>query len=334
MSDKLLQLAWQVWNDEPGVAASVARALATPAAALFRAGVAARNTLYSKGVLPGERAAVPVISVGNLRIGGSGKTPVAAWLLTQLLARGRRPALLHGGYAADEPQLHARWHPDVPVFAARDRVASAKQAVSGGADVLVLDDGFQHRRLARDLDVVLVAAEDADNAMRLLPRGPWREPATALGRAHVLMITRKSASVEQAERLMARLAPVAGDAITNVGVWLRPAGWRNGAGLSGPPTEVLVVAAIARPEPFLENVRQTGVRVLDSLWFRDHHEFDARDAERILRAAGPHAIATTAKDAIKLEKLIARERLYVLEQEVVVERGEPDLLRRLDEVLG
>src|SRR5688572_14246190 len=129
-----------------------------------------RNAAYDRGMFPVERVAVPVLSVGNIVAGGAGKTPVVRWLVEQLLARGRRPAILHGGYGMDEPKLHQQWHPEVTVIAERDRVAAARLAVDGGADVIVMDDGFQHRRLARDLDIVLVTA-DSDN-WNLLPRGP------------------------------------------------------------------------------------------------------------------------------------------------------------------
>jgi tetraacyldisaccharide-1-P 4'-kinase len=113
-----------------------------------------------------------------------------------------------------------------------------------------------------------------------------------------------------------------------------PSGWRSCGERVKPPAEAVLVAGIAQPELFAANVREGGVQVFDRLWFPDHHEYDARDAERIYRAAGRLPIITTAKDALKLETLIARERLWVLEQEVRIEAGEAELIGLLEERLG
>jgi tetraacyldisaccharide 4'-kinase len=325
--------ARRLWSGSPGFGLSVARVLATPAAGAYQVAMGVRNWLYDNRLRPIISVSVPVISVGSLVVGGAGKTPVAGWLAGELLRRGRRPAMLHGGYAKDEPELHRRWHPDVRVYARKDRVVSAQQAIAEGADVLLLDDGFQHRRLHRNLEIVLIAAESWSQPKRRLPRGPYREPVSALRRAQIVLITRKTATREAALDIAARVREVCKDSALAAIASIRPSVWSARERESVAPAEAVVVAGIAQPELFAANVEEQGVRVFDRIWFPDHHEYDARDAERIFRAAGQLPIVTTAKDAVKLERLIAADRLRVLEQSVQIEEGESELNHRLDECL-
>ena len=188
--------AW--WRGEGGLWGGLASVLAAGPALLFGAVVRVRNALYDRGWLPARRAPLPVVSVGNLTVGGTGKTPVAAWIVRRLSERGHRPALVSRGYGRDELALHGRWNPAVPVVASPDRAGAAREAARRGADVAVLDDGFQHRRLARDADVVLLAAEERFPG-RMLPAGPYREPSRALRRADLIVVTRKAAPESAAE---------------------------------------------------------------------------------------------------------------------------------------
>jgi tetraacyldisaccharide 4'-kinase len=325
--------ARRLWSGAPGFGLSVARALAAPAAGAYQLALGVRNTLYDNKLLPIKAVGVPVISVGSLVVGGAGKTPVAGWLAGELLRRGRRPGLLHGGYAKDEPELHRRWHPEVRVYARKDRILSARQAIAEGADVLLLDDGFQHRRLYRNLDIVLIGAESWSQPRRLLPRGPYREPVSALRRAQIVLITRKTATREAAQETAARVRELCKDAALVAVASIRPSVWSVREKESAAPAEAVVVAGIAQPELFAANVEEQGVRVFDRIWFPDHHEYDARDAERIFRAAGQLPIVTTAKDAVKLDRLIAADRLRVLGQSVQIEEGENELNEHVDECL-
>jgi tetraacyldisaccharide 4'-kinase len=314
-------LLHRIWSGDGGPAITLASLPLVPAEAVFRSIVWARNRLYDNRLLPITSCGIEVVSVGNLRIGGTGKTPVAAWLARRFVAAGRRPAIIHGGYAADEPELHRQWSGSIPVIVGRDRVAAVRRAEEGGADVAVLDDGFQHRRLARDVDIVLVGAEAGLSNVRLLPRGPWREPTDSLSRATAVVVTRKAASREAAQAVADRIAGLVGpDRVATVAI--APAGWRNG-GVEGtvPEGRVLAVAALAEPEPFAENAIEAGAKVGGTLWFRDHHEYTVDDVQRILEAAGSGAVVTTAKDAVKLASLLPPSRLWVLEQKVVVESG-------------
>ncbi|HKJ93500.1 MAG TPA: tetraacyldisaccharide 4'-kinase [Longimicrobiales bacterium] len=305
-----------------------------PAAGLFRLAAGAYHAAYDSGVLRTWRAPVPVISVGNLTVGGTGKTPFTRWLVRRLIDRGACPGVLHGGYADDEPLLHRAWYPDIPVLAGRDRRATATAAVEAGATVLVMDDGFQHRRVARDLDIVLIAAETWTGTAPMLPRGPWREPLRALRRADLVVVTRRSADPDvarQVERALADIVPHCARAR----VHLAPAGWATAAGdtRTGGPGECVAVAGVGQPAAFREQALALGAPITELLEFPDHHRYSAEDAAAVLRAADGRAIVTTGKDAVKLRKLIDPAVVWVLDQQVVVEEGEAALKETLTRVV-
>lgn len=308
-----------------GALGHAVRLVLIPAELLFRVASRAYHGAYDRGLLPAVSVAVPVISVGNLTVGGAGKTPFVRWLIDELVAHGRRPAVLHGGYADDEPALHRLWHPSTPVHADRNRVGAAGRAIAAGADALVLDDAFQHRRIARDLDIVLVAAERWLPRPPLLPRGPWREPPVALRRADVLVITRKVVGPDAAERAEVGARRWFDGLIARA--WLRPAGWsRPGKAMAGPggtaaPDDALLVAGIAEPEAFLANARSAGARIADVALFADHHAYTREDAEALRTRAAARPVVTTAKDAIRLQRVAPDLDLRVLEQELVLEQG-------------
>jgi tetraacyldisaccharide 4'-kinase len=305
------------------------------------------------------RAPVPVISVGNLAVGGTGKTPVALLLCERLRALGRRPALLSGGYGGragagplwvsrgeglvceardcgDEAALAARSSPWLLVLAGSDRVASARAAVEAGADLLLLDDGLQHHRLARDLDVVVVDARSPLGNGRLLPRGPLREGTGAFGRLGgrgLLWLTGAAAdrgvpaSCEASlEPLLAaaRAARLAGPVESRF--VLRAPAWLRGA-------RVHLLAGIARPERFEESVRAAGAEVAGRSLFADHHAFTVEELRRAAlqaRDAGARLV-TTSKDAQRLPEGFEVE---VLPGEAAVVSGEPVLAEALERLLG
>ncbi len=316
------------WRGEYGFRGALLRTLLTPAEALFRMAVWLRNGAYDGGFLGAAKVGIPVVSVGNLTVGGTGKTPVAGWLVDELLRRGHRPAVLHGGYADDEPALHRVWHPDVPVFVRRDRVESARRAIACGSTAVVLDDGFQYRHLHKDVEILLVAAESWTPRPRLLPNGPWREsPAGSLGRADLIAVTRKTGTAAQAIEVMQELRQISPETPLAC-LHLQPSGFRRGTGERAPPGgNVLAVAGVAQPALFAENARSAGADVTDVLVFPDHHPYEPRDAERILAAAAGRDIVMTAKDYVKLEPLLPQERVWVLLQRVTVETGSDALAR-------
>src|SRR6478735_8755780 len=170
----------RIWFDESLLARS-ARLVLAPPSWLYASIVRMRGALFDRDLLLHVHGpAIPVLSIGNLSVGGTGKTPLAAWAAERLRAAGAKPAVLLRGYGGDEPLVHAALNPDIPVIADPDRVAGAHQALAAGADCAILDDGFQHRRIARIADWVLIAAEQPPTHARLLPAAPWREPTSAL----------------------------------------------------------------------------------------------------------------------------------------------------------
>jgi tetraacyldisaccharide 4'-kinase len=318
------------WRGGAGVAGRALDATLLPAELAFRVLSGARTHAYDRGVLPAVRVTVPVVSIGNVAIGGAGKTPFAAWIAARLASLGFAPAVLHGGYAADEPELHRAWHPGIPVVVDHDRVRGARRAIAAGASALVLDDGFQHRRLARDVDLVLLAAETWTAAPRLLPRGPWREPPAAMRRAHAIVITQRTPDAD-VHAVTAALRGIAGDTPVVVAE-LRAARWRRGDGAEAPapPGGTVALSGIAHPDLFLAGARAAGAQVEDALVFRDHHTYDAADASRIAAHAGGRPVVTTAKDWIKLRTLLDPARVWVLEQEVHIAHG----AETIDHLLG
>lgn len=306
-----------------------------PLAWMFGAVTAARNAAFDRGLFRARPLGLPAVSIGNLSVGGTGKTPMASWVAQQFLARGLRPAILLRGYGADEPLVHERLTPDAVVVADPDRVRGAAKAIALGAQVLVLDDAFQHRQAARDVDLVLVAA-DQSGSRRLLPAGPYREPASALRRAHAIVITRKRATHDEAMAVAASwqaanpaallaVASLAPDELVEVGTGARrPLAWLQGA-------DVLALSAIGLPAAFEGQLAQLGARV-HSAAFADHHAFtDAEIAGLVDRAGRAGSVVCTLKDAVKLAGRWPRQApaLWYLSQAVTIERGAGELQRLL-----
>lgn len=300
----LLAELWDPRGPHTGRARRWQRALA-PAELLFRAGVAARGAALRAGLLPAQRAPIPILSVGGLEAGGTGKTPLCLELVRLAARAGYRPAVLSRGYGArsmgsrrggatwkvpalagegdaarygDEPPwlaARAAQHGGAGVWVAPARIHAARAAAAAGADLAILDDGFQHRRLRRDGEIVTLGGRHPFANGRLLPRGPLREPPAALRRADVVVL----AGVEP---------EAAGESAGRVRPWLRDGvpilSWRampallpvRGAGpAAGEP--VLLVAGIAHPERLLEAVARLGQPVAQHRFFPDHHRFTAGD---------------------------------------------------------
>jgi tetraacyldisaccharide 4'-kinase len=272
-----------------------------PLASIFGCGVRLRNALYDRGTLPSRRLRGPVISVGNLSLGGSGKTPFVLLLGAMLKARGIRLDILSRGYGraetgiarvdpagsprvfGDEPLLIAR-RLNVPVVVGEDRyLAGVFAEKEFGPQLHLLDDGFQHRALARDFDIVLVTPDDARDL--LLPAGRLREPLAALRRADAVVLT----------------SGASGDTFAADGKLL----WRVRRGIVPVPIpeKPVVFCGIARPRNFLLQLRAAGVEPAAEAFYRDHHFYSERDLEDLLRLrqqSQAGGFVTTEKDAINL----------------------------------
>ena len=309
-----------------------------PLEGLFRMAVAARSAVYRSGLLERKSVAVPVVVVGNLTVGGTGKTPVAAWLAGQLRARGLRVGVVLRGYGGsdagvaqritadtdpervgDEAVLHARRSAEVVVTGA-DRVAAARLAVEHGAEVIVCDDGLQHLRLARDCEIAVVDAVRGLGNGHLLPAGPLREPAKRLEGVDAVVIT---------HRLGAPSAglPAGSTPCFQARLRLGPAvritdGNRRALGEFG-DGRVHAIAGVGHPEAFFAALRAQGLDV-EGRAFPDHASYGPAD----LDFAGPGPLLMTEKDAVKCTGF-ARGNWWWVELELVMEPAEAEALLAL-----
>ena len=351
MSTRGARWAARLWDEHGGRWGAVRGAL-VPASMLYRGGVLARNAAYRAGLIATQHVAARTVSIGNLRVGGSGKTPLTRWLATEARARGIPVAIISRGYGGSAVAAHVvgdgeRLRSDVatsgdeavmlartagvPVVAGRDRAAAAALAVATfGSRLLLCDDAFQHRRLARDVDLVLVDAGERGGLTRLLPAGPLREPLSALRRAHVIVVgEREEASAGDAPAaapdqlvVRARFAPVA---LVRVG----PLVWEEIglAALAG--QRVLALSGVARPRPLYQSLRDWEADLVHVLEYPDHHPYDARDWQQISHAAKDvDFIVTTEKDLVKLERFpFARGKLVAMRLGVAIDDPEALLAR-------
>lgn len=340
MSGRISAALQETWRRD-----AVGARILAPLSWAFRLGVGLRNECYDLGLLRSHALGMPTVSVGNLTVGGTGKTPVTSWVAAQLQAGGKRPGILLRGYRGeDETLVHRVLTPSAIIVADPDRVRGAARARSAGAEVAVLDDGFQHRRARRDLDLVLVAAEQGA-ARRLLPAGPLREGRRALRRADVLVVTRKVASRDEAadvatawaagdEELLLVVVALTPDALVPAAPEATGAPARDLGTLAG--RAVLVISAIGAPDAFERQVAAHATRI-ERAAYPDHHPFsDADVAELAGRARGVDLAVCTLKDAVKLRGRWPRAAppLWYLSQAVTVEWGEAELRARLDRLMA
>jgi len=311
------------------------------ASACYRVGVGWRNRRFDRGVGV-RRLACPVVSVGNLSVGGTGKTPVVAWVARSLAASGWRPVVALRGYRpdasgrSDEAMLHADALPGTPVAVGADRHAAvlALGEPRTPRTVVVLDDGFQHRRLHRDFDLVLVDASRPDLDDRLLPAGRLREPLASLARADAVLATRAE-NVD--DRLAAAVSAVHGRPPTAWcrHVWTSLSRWRGDRRESTPTTwlsgrRVATLLGVGHPESIRSEIaRLGGVEVL-ALPARDHDAYEPSRLERMLERcradASIEAVVATAKDWVKLRSRWPRDlEMVVPELDLRFEAGEAAL---------
>ncbi len=324
------------------------KALARALAGLYGLGARGRRALYEAGLLTGQRLPAPVVSVGNLTVGGTGKTPLVIFLARHLQEQGRRPAILSRGYGAvrrgvtrvsdgrrlfhqppvvgDEAYLLARSLPRVPVYTGVDRYAAGLAAWQDlRPDLFLLDDGFQHFRLHRDLDLVLLDAAAPFGNGRLLPAGPLREPPAALAEAQVLILTRFEPRHQANLQALRERFP----AQTILTAALRPCGAKRFPGGDPEPPEalrgqrLLAFAGLARPEVFGQTLKDLGVELAGFGVFPDHYPYRDLDRQDLLKgatASGAAALVTTAKDWARLgEEWTGPMPLWVLEVETHLE---------------
>lgn len=330
-----------------GPAAALLRTVCSAASWGYRAGVAARNLAYDRQWKTIERVDVPVISLGNLTTGGTGKTPLTAYFGERLQAQGYRPGIVSRGYRSlddqsnDERLVLAQALPDVPHLQNPDRVQGAQDAIAKhGCDAILLDDGFQHRRLARDLDLVLVDATRPWGFGRLIPRGLLREPLSALKRADAVLITRcdhvSQVELGQLRRellrwrgteeclevrfAVRRLCNAHGEREALPGTW---------------PKNCLAFCGIGNPDGFQRTLTQLGIEGPLSV-FPDHHHYTEDDLARLAEQAqsiSASCVLTTQKDLVKIPRReLAGRPLWALEIATEIVAGGEWLDRALSQL--
>lgn len=295
----------RIWEGDEA-ADRLARAVLFPFESLYRGIVAVRGELYDRSLVHVQASSIPVVSVGNLTVGGTGKTPFASWIAQRLSNMGMQPAVVLRGYGADEVVVHRRLNPGMQVIANPSRSTGIAEAAEKGANVAVLDDAFQHRQAMRDVDIVLVSADSWTGKARMLPAGPWREPLGAIARASLAVITRKAASDAATTDLAAavtKAGPLVPQAVVNLGMTglSQVNGSREGTTLDALKTrKVLAVTAIGNPDAFASQLRALGA-VVTTRSYPDHHPYSRDDAAEIIRNSGDaDMIVCTLKDAVKL----------------------------------
>ena len=330
-------------GSQRGLTPSLLRGLLAACALPYGAAVAARNRLYDVGWLPSEEADVPVICIGNLTLGGTGKTPLVAWLARLLTGMHATPAIISRGYAAsnettsDEAAELAMLLPGIPHVANRDRAAGVRTAIEKHkARVAVLDDGFQHRRLRRALDLIAIDATDPFGCGHLFPRGLLREPVAGLRRAGGCILTRAT-SVDHSRRATIRehvQQITAGRPL----VWAEAShtarGLRCADSSTRPLTDlasrrVAIASGIGNPAAFRRTVEAAGGEVVAELIYPDHHPYPQRDREQIGQAAkqtSAELIVTTVKDLVKIQQMSLHDTPVVaVEIAIDILEGEPQL---------
>jgi tetraacyldisaccharide 4'-kinase len=313
------------------------RVLAVPYGLL----VGVRTALYEHGWLPQRRLPCRVVSVGNLTVGGTGKTPVVIAIVEWLLARGRRVAVLSRGYrrvsrspqvvvsdgsviladpdeAGDEPYLIAHRCPGAVVAVGSDRYRLGRWVLEQfPVDFAVLDDGFQHRALHRDVDLLLVDGSDPTGIRALLPAGRLREPLSAAARATGLVLTRaddpgaREVLSTIREAVGPRLPPVSVRFQTEALVHVRTGAKQDPTSVGGRPT--VMFSGIANPASFKALLVGQGCRIVTELVFPDHHRYSAADVQAVREWAsqrGADLIVTTEKDAFKVAPLVGPDEPF------------------------
>ena len=296
------------------------RAILRGMSCIYGVVIRVRNLLYNSGLIKGGKAAVPVISIGNITAGGTGKTPLVVWLANILASKGMSCAILTRGYKAehgkltDEPAILAKSCPAAKVLVNSKRTESAAKAVEKyGADVLVMDDGFQHRKLKRDLDIIAIDATCPFGYGRLLPGGLLREPKSAIRRADAVVITRYdqvpreqvAIIVEQLRKINSRIAIAKASHKHPYAKMLKG----EEIGIEElKAKKIFAFCGIGNPDAFMDNLKGYNMEVVGSKIYNDHHDFTRVDITDICEEArylGADIILSTQKDWVKTALLLS-----------------------------
>ncbi len=341
-----------VSGGERGVLPGLLRGALSGMSALYRAGIDGRNFMYSKGLLNSAALPVPVVSVGNLTVGGTGKTPLVEYIAGHLTASGKKVVILSRGYKArrngtmrrnDEAAVLEKNLPEVPHIQDKNRVLAGLRAVKEhNPDCILLDDGFQYRKLRRDLDIIVIDATNPFGHGRVLPRGLLREPTASLKRAGVVVISKADEvsrkETAETEDVISKFVPVerifrAVHRPRNIytldgGKEVEMESLRGG--------RVFAFCGIGSPGSFRRGLESLGCEIAGFRAFPDHHRYDGQSLENLREEAarsGAEVLITTQKDAVKLAGADLGRTLYVLRIAFDLVKDEDRFLNILDSVL-
>ena len=330
-------------GQKKGVSAFLLTFLLWPFSLIYGAGVFCHHLYYR--LSGGYKASTPVISIGNITVGGSGKTPLAILVSRYLREKGVNAAILIRGYMpgasqeSDEVEMLREQIPEIPVLAGSDRVRNIKQALQGPQDVFIADDAFQHWPLCRDLDIVTIDAGNPFGNGYLLPAGTLREPVSALRRADIFVVT-KAVHACDIPGLTSRLKEINPKALTVESRYINSApidvfGLEKIAGdyLNG--KQVLGFSAIGDPLSFESSLRISGAKVSRFFSFMDHHVYSTKDIQLMVeygRDKNISVLVTTHKDAVKLRAfkgLLAGFRLLYLPVQLEITKGSDEFYQKI-----
>ncbi|MCK5832468.1 tetraacyldisaccharide 4'-kinase [bacterium] len=321
------------------------RCFFAPIACLFAFFSYLRWLLYRVGIKRHKSLDAPVISVGNLAMGGTGKTPFTIWLADKLQSLGYSPVILTRGYgrthkermiligdtttariAGDEPALIAQKLPDTPIVVHPNRFESAREIGNEKGRIFILDDGFQHIQLARDVDILLLPSEDPFSGEHFFPWGNLRDGLWRLKEASAIIL------MGETEKIPPELASLSCSVQTFSGKKIF-AGIRTLVGKNVSPNilknqNILLFAGLGAPSSFYSTIVETGANIRGTYWFKDHHIYTAKDISAIEHRAEEYdadLLVTTEKDAIRLTGMSSRLEIYVVDIELTITR-EADLI--------
>ncbi|MGE0267716.1 MAG: tetraacyldisaccharide 4'-kinase [Candidatus Omnitrophota bacterium] len=321
---------------------------------LYKIAVNLRNILYDRGLFASYNVGVPVISIGNITMGGSGKTPLVIFMAQWLQSHGFKPVVLIRGYMndatkdtiSDEVKLLNKTLKDVVILQDPDRVASARRFLKeDSCDVFILDDGFQHRKIHRDLNIVAVDMSNPFGNDALIPRGILREPLGAFRRSDMIVFTRSDLGQQNIDSVKSRIMGI-NPRIEFFETVHRPVGFIDLKDCKSYDVSVLkgisalAFCAIGNPDGFKGTLKQTGLKIFGFEIYEDHHIYTESDIHRLVsqcKKLGTTALVTTSKDAVKLQtyldKIPDQIRILYLEITIEVTHGQEQFNHRINRLL-
>lgn len=330
------------------LAAIVLKLTLLPFSLIYSLIIIFRITLYKINVLKSYHAECPVISIGNLSVGGTGKTPFTIFTAEYIKSRGLKPAVVSRGYNSDksgsndEEKLIKQRIPDIIYYSSPDRAEACRKAAACGADLIILDDGFQHLAVKRDLDIIMLDSTNPRGGYFVLPAGMLREPFSGVSRANIAVFNKSGNCTHEGNTdLIKKINPDLNIFKSHYIVNSIKTVCGDKAEISASQKKkTLLVSSIAKPAYFRRTAEQAGFQVVSELAFADHHNYTQSDFVTIADKAeetSAECILTTEKDIVKLSKFFSVEssavNLYYVEIAVSLEGKEEEFFQEINKVI-